>query len=92
VDSKFLRHFTHSDGKYNRTYKKKSAHHCIYGHFTATHGHQFSTAIHFLKLSHLRKEAETATTWPRCSRKLRKKSAMLDQLTKPTVHIPISSP
>jgi hypothetical protein len=42
---------------YNHTYKIKTAYHCIYGHFTATNGHQFSTPIHFLKLSLLRKES-----------------------------------
>jgi hypothetical protein len=31
----------------------------LYGHFTATHGYDFSTAIYFLKLPHLRKVAVT---------------------------------
>jgi hypothetical protein len=35
-------------------------------HFTATHGYEFFTAIHFLNLPHLRKVAVTAATWQPC--------------------------
>jgi hypothetical protein len=34
-----------------------------FGIFTATHGCKFSTAIHILKLPHLRKVAVTAAIW-----------------------------
>jgi hypothetical protein len=38
-------------------------HFSLYGHFTATHGHKFSTARNFFKLPHLRKVAVTTATW-----------------------------
>jgi hypothetical protein len=40
----------------------------LHGHFTATHGYQFSTVIHFLKLPHLRKVAATVAIWQPCNR------------------------
>jgi hypothetical protein len=35
----------------------------LHGHFAATHGYEFFTAISFLKLPHLRKVAVMAAIW-----------------------------